>query len=156
MHHQQRLDLTIALTLLGLSLGAQAESNPPVYELGTINVTASAPDLGAMGTDQVASGVTVSANSRNEKTVFVSGFDSRQGPLFIDVKGLSSVADGPNALGGAINLISRKPTRALEGDVSLGVGDGQERTASANADDALADGYPAAGRTWMLNARYEF
>ncbi len=26
----------------------------------------------------------------------------------------------------------------------------------ADADYELADGYPAAGRTWMLNARYEF
>ena len=39
-------------------------------------------------------------------------------------KGFSSVAYGPNTLGGAINLVSRKPVAALEGDVSVGFTEG--------------------------------
>lgn len=104
-------------------------------------------------------GVIVSTNSRNEKTIAVRGFDARQVPLFIDgipvyvpydgyvdldrfttadlsaiqlAKGFSSVAYGANTLGGAINLISRKPTRAFEGDVSVGFASGQERKLAAN------------------------
>lgn len=191
----------LTLTLLGLALNVQAESStPPVYDLGTVTVTATpeAP-LGAMGADQVASvvtldamrrynrdtvgaaldllpGVTVATNSRNEQVVFVRGFDARQVPLFIDgipvyvpydgyvdfgrfttadlsaiqvAKGFSSVTYGPNTLGGAINLISRKPTRELEGDVSLGFGEGSTRQASANVGSNQGLWYVQAGAAWI-------
>lgn len=190
----------LTLTLLGLALNVQAESAPPVYDLGTVTVTATpeAP-LGAMGADQVASvvtldamrrynrdtvgaaldllpGVTVATNSRNEQVVFVRGFDSRQVPLFIDgipvyvpydgyvdfdrfttadlsaiqvAKGFSSVTYGPNTLGGAINLISRKPTRELEGDVSLGFGEGTTRQVSANVGSNQGLWYVQAGAAWI-------
>jgi iron complex outermembrane recepter protein len=105
------------------------------------------------------SGVTMSTNARNEKIISVRGFDSRQVPLFIDgipvyvpfdgyvdfnrfttadlasiqvAKGFSSVAYGPNTLGGAINLISRKPRKPFEADLSLGTGNGDQRRASTN------------------------
>jgi len=191
---------TLTLTLLGLALNVQAESTPPVYDLGTVTVTATpeAP-LGTMGADQVASvvtldamrrynrdtvgaaldllpGVTVATNSRNEQVVFVRGFDARQVPLFIDgipvyvpydgyvdfgrfttadlsaiqvAKGFSSVTYGPNTLGGAINLISRKPTRELEGDVSLGFGEGTTRQASANVGSNQGLWYVQAGAAWI-------
>lgn len=105
------------------------------------------------------SGVTVSTNSRNEQTVYLRGYDPRQAPLFIDgvpvyvpydgyvdfgrfvtadlsaiqvAKGFSSVAYGPNTLGGAINLISRKPTKTLEGGVGAGFGQEGARRAAVN------------------------
>jgi iron complex outermembrane receptor protein len=85
---------------------------------------------------------------RNEQAVFVRGFDLRQVPVFLDgmpvyvpydgyvdlgrfltfdaaqvtvEKGFSSVLYGPNTLGGAINVVSRRPTRELEGSVGMGV-----------------------------------
>lgn len=78
---------------------------------------------------------------RNESMVFVRGFDLRQVPLLIDgipvyipydgyvdlgrfttfdlseisvSKGYTSMMYGPNALGGAINLISRRPVKKFE------------------------------------------
>lgn len=105
------------------------------------------------------SGVTVSTNSRNEQMVYLRGYDPRQAPLFIDgipvyvpydgyvdfgrfgtadlaaiqvAKGFSSVAYGPNTLGGAINLISRKPTKIFEGDATLGFGAENARRAEVN------------------------
>ncbi len=78
---------------------------------------------------------------RRERTISVRGFTSRQVPLFIDgipvyvpydgnvdlsrfgvdyvseivvSKGLASLLYGPNTLGGAINVVSRKPTQPLE------------------------------------------
>lgn len=81
---------------------------------------------------------------RNETGVFVRGFDLRQVPLFVDgipvyvpydgyadlrrfttfdvseidvAKGFSSALYGPNTLGGAINVVSRRPERSFEGDV---------------------------------------
>lgn len=104
-------------------------------------------------------GVTLANNSRNELLVYVRGFDARQIPLFIDgvpvyvpydgyvdfnrfgtydlaaiqvAKGFSSIAYGPNALGGAINLISRKPSRPFEGDAFVGAGAGSDRKAGVN------------------------
>ncbi len=87
-------------------------------------------------------GVTMTAlGARNETGVSVRGFDLRQVPLYIDGipvyvpydgyvdlgrfstsdiaeirvdKGYSSILYGPNALGGAINLVSRKPLFTLE------------------------------------------
>lgn len=87
-------------------------------------------------------GVNLSAvGPRNEAMVYVRGYDLRQVPLLIDgipvyipydgyvdlarfttfdlaevnvSKGYTSVIYGPNALGGAINLISRKPVKRFE------------------------------------------
>ncbi|MBL0736617.1 TonB-dependent receptor [Flavobacterium sp. GN10] len=94
-------------------------------------------------------GVSLSASGpRNESMVSVRGFDLRQVPVYMDgipvyvpydgyvdlarfttfdlaavdvSKGFSSVLYGPNSLGGAINLVSRKPSKKLEYDGSLGM-----------------------------------
>ena len=85
---------------------------------------------------------------RNESMVFIHGYDLRQVPVFIDgipeyipydgyvdlarfttfdiseisvSKGFSSVLFGPNAMGGAINLVSRKPSTQLDYDFSTGI-----------------------------------
>lgn len=85
-----------------------------------------------------------SFGARNEQTVYVRGFDLRQVPIFVDgipiyvpydgyvdlgrfttfdlskievSKGFSSVLYGPNTLGGAINLVTKRPTKALEGNL---------------------------------------
>lgn len=121
------------------------------------------------------SGITLSQNSRNEKLITVRGFDSRQVPLFIDgipvyvpydgyidfnrfttadlaaiqvAKGFSSVAYGPNALGGAINLISRKPQQAFEADATLGIGSAQQRQAALNVGSRQGKWYAQAGLSY--------
>jgi iron complex outermembrane receptor protein len=94
-------------------------------------------------------GVTLTASGpRNESMVAIRGFDLRQVPVYMDgipvyvpydgyvdlarfttfdlaaidvSKGFSSVLYGPNSLGGSINLISRKPSKLLEYDGSLGM-----------------------------------
>ena len=85
-----------------------------------------------------------SGGSRNERLIFVRGFDRFQVPLSIDgirvylpadnrldygrfltpdiaelqvAKGYASVLDGPGAMGGAINLVTRKPTKPFEMEV---------------------------------------
>ena len=89
-----------------------------------------------------------SVGVRNEQMAYVRGFDLRQVPLFVDgipvyvpydgyvdlgrfdtfdlakidvSKGFSSTIYGPNTLGGAINLVSRRPVKEFEGEVGGGV-----------------------------------
>lgn len=122
------------------------------------------------------SGVSLSTNARNEKTVAIRGFDARQVPLYIDgipvyvpydgyvdfnrfttadlaaiqvAKGFSSVAYGANTLGGAINLVSRKPVALMEGDASVGFGAGSERQMSANVGTNQSLWYLQAGVSWI-------
>jgi len=86
--------------------------------------------------------------SRNERLIFVRGFDRFQVPLYVDgvriylpadnrldygrfltpdlaeiqiQKGYVSVLSGPGGMGGAINLVTRKPTREFEGELRTGV-----------------------------------
>lgn len=83
--------------------------------------------------------------SRNEQTIYVRGFDQSRVPVLLDgipiyvpydgyidlarlptfalagievAKGYTSVLYGPNALGGAINLVSRRPLKAYEAQAS--------------------------------------
>lgn len=120
----------------------------------------------------IAPGVALSHNSRNESMVYVRGFDPRQVPVFLDgipqyvpydgyidfgrfttfdlaeirvAKGAASLLYGPNTLGGAINLVSRKPDTPLEGDVRLGAGSSGERKAAANLGMRRGDWYLQAG-----------
>lgn len=124
----------------------------------------------------IAPGVALSHNSRNESMVYVRGFDPRQVPVFLDgipqyvpydgyidfgrfttfdlaeirvAKGAASLLYGPNTLGGAINLISRKPTQALEGDIRIGAGSGGERKAAANLGMRHGMWYLQAGLSWL-------
>ncbi len=86
---------------------------------------------------------------RNESDIFVRGFGRWQVPLMLDgvriylpadnridfsrfltadiaevqvQKGYASVLDGPGAMGGAINLVSRVPTKEFEVEASAGFG----------------------------------
>ena len=197
MRKQKTALLASAVVALGASggVGAQQNGETTPFDLGAVVVTGSLSQVGEIGKDQVASvvtrkeirqfnrdnvgdalnllsGVTLSTNARNEKTIAVRGFDSRQVPLFIDgipvyvpydgyvdfnrfstadlagiqvAKGFSSMEYGPNALGGAINLISRKPKAALEGDAMLGFGSGSERQGSANLGSNQGLWYVQAG-----------
>ncbi len=121
-------------------------------------------------------GVSLSRNSRNEDIVYVRGFDARQVPVFLDgiplyvpydgyvdfgrfttfdlaevraAKGAASLLYGPNIMGGAINLVTRKPERAFEGDLRVGAGSGGERKAALNLGGRQGRWYYQAGLSWL-------
>jgi len=114
--------------------------------------------------------------ARNETTVSVRGFDIRQVPIFIDgipvyppydgyadlerfttfdmaelriSKGFSSVLYGPNALGGAINVVSRRPIGRLEGTGGLSVGAGITWNGFANVGSRFGSGYVQGGTSYL-------
>ena len=90
--------------------------------------------------------------ARNEYNLLVRGFNARRVPVFMDgipvyvpydgemdlgrfttfdlsridiSKGASSVLYGANTMGGAINLISKKPTKPFEGSIGYGFSHGK-------------------------------
>lgn len=194
VHHLIALAVVSALAPL-----AHADEATP-FELGAIQISARKAQLGEIGEEQTSSlitrndiqrfnrvdvgeavnllsGVSIAfSGARNEKTVNIRGFDSRQTPVFIDgipvyvpydgnvdisrfttadlaaiqvAKGFSSVAYGPNAMGGAINLISRKPRSRFEGDLKAGLGEGQERQMEINAGSNQGMWYVQAGASYL-------
>lgn len=116
----------------------------------------------------VLPGASLSRNSRNEDMLYLRGFDPRQVPVFLDgvplyvpydgyvdfgrfttfdlaqiqvASGGASLLYGPNILGGAINLVSRRPERPFEGNLRLGIADGGERKAALNLGGRRGDWY---------------
>jgi iron complex outermembrane recepter protein len=135
---------------------------------------------------------TFDANGRrNESDIFVRGFGRWQVPLLVDgvrvylpadnridfarfltadiaaiqvQKGYASVLDGPGGMGGAINLVSRKPVRPFESEagVSLGGRSGRESWNSHLLAGARQPRYYLQGSInvvdrafWTLSGRYE-
>ncbi|WP_036242925.1 TonB-dependent receptor plug domain-containing protein [Methylobacter luteus] len=157
----------LLLTITAFSQAAPADDD--VFNLGVIEVNAkveqeqpsdketiTAEDIARNNRYDVASalnllpGVSVqNLGARNERLIYLRGFNSRQVPLFMDgipvyvpydgnvdlnrfttfdisqidvSKGNASVLYGPNTLGGSVNLVSRRPSRKLEGDLTTGMG----------------------------------
>jgi iron complex outermembrane recepter protein len=140
----------------GSALGATTITNQQMFKFDLNTLDQAAATL-APSVAQSSSG-----NARNESELFVRGFNRYQVPLSIDgvriylpyddnldfaqfltadiseiqiAKGYVSVLDGPGAIGGAINLVSRKPQKLIEGEIRQGTefGDGRFLGASTNA-----------------------
>lgn len=121
-------------------------------------------------------GANVSRNSRNEDLVYLRGFDPRQVPVFVDGVPLyvpydgyvdfsrfttfdldqirvattgASLLYGPNTLGGAINLVTRKPVRAFEGDLRAGFGSVGEKKAAVNLGGNQGSWYYQLGASYL-------
>jgi iron complex outermembrane receptor protein len=117
-------------------------------------------------------GASFAMNSRAEMTINLRGNDSRRVPVFLDgipsyvpydgqmdfgrfstfdlseiqvAKGFSSIAFGPNTMGGAINLVTKKPSEKFDGNAILGASDGDGKTAAVNVGSALDSFYVQAG-----------
>lgn len=175
-----------ALWLMPLGAGAQ-DASSDVFVLGTIVITAEG-EQNQGGTSSTVSGDEVlrqnrltlddalrtvpgvaignTGGSRNERLVYVRGFDRLQVPLSIDgirvylpadnrldygrfltpdlaeiqvQKGYVSVLNGPGGMGGALNLVTRQPSKPFEGEARLGV------EAGNRGDIAARSGYLSLG-----------
>lgn len=180
----RRMTGVFALALIGLVPVAghaqddAAQQTGPAFTLGTVVIKARADAQGGTSSTvtteeitrqnrqtldealAVVPGVEVgnTGGSRNERLVFVRGFDRFQVPLSIDgirvylpadnrldygrfltpdlaeiqvQKGYVSVLNGPGGMGGAINLVTRQPAEAFEGEARLGVEAGNRGDISA-------------------------
>ncbi|MHC1726987.1 MAG: TonB-dependent receptor plug domain-containing protein [Syntrophobacteraceae bacterium] len=105
-------------------------------------------------------GVTLSeAGARSEKMIYIRGFDIKHVPVFLDgipiyvpydgypdlgrfntfdlsevivSKGFTSVLYGPNTMGGAINMVSRRPVKEFEMNAGSGYASGDNFHGFAN------------------------
>lgn len=178
----------LSTALLMLTHTASADTSPQTedrFELGEVIVTARKLDNSLIGGVEVAqqqlrtfdktsidqaldlvSGANASntGGSRNERLIFIRGFDRFQTTLAIDgvrvflpadnridfarfltadlskiqiAKGYVSVLDGPGAVGGAINLVTRRPSAPLEAELVT--------NASFDGDGSY-NGYNVSGR----------
>lgn len=133
-------------------------------------------------------GVSLSLNTRNEQMIYLRGLDSRQVAIFVDgvpvyvpydgemdyarfttfdlaeiqvAKGFSSIIFGPNTLGGAINLVTRKPTQVFEGNFTVGAFTDQGRKAAFNAGSREGAWYFQAGAStlsmdgWRMSSNFQ-
>jgi iron complex outermembrane receptor protein len=118
---------------------------------------------------------------RNESVVYVRGFDLRQVPVFIDgvpvyvpydgyvdlgrfttfelaqvsvSKGFASILYGANTLGGAINLVSRKPTGPFEINGRAGGFSGNGYRWNVNAGSRLGKFYYQVGLSQLKQETY--
>ena len=137
---------------------ARAPVQPDVLRLGGSSLAAARVDTVSDAVRQLP-GVSMTVNGRNETMLNVRGFDSRQVPVYVDgiplyvpydgyvdfdrftafdlaqvsvAKAGASLLYGPNTLGGAVNLVTRRPTQPFEGDVRLGLATGGGRKAALN------------------------
>jgi iron complex outermembrane receptor protein len=127
-------------------------------------------------------GVTVSkSGARNETMLYVRGFDLKHVPLFLDgipiyvpydgypdlgrfttfdlseivvSKGFTSVLYGPNTMGGAINMVSKKPVKAFEGNVGGGYGSGATYNAYGNVGTNQGKWYLQGGASYIDSDHY--
>lgn len=118
--------------------------------------------------------------ARNESTVYVRGFDLRRVPLFLDgipvyvpydgypdlrrfttfdlsqvtlAKGFASVLYGPNTMGGAINLVTKRPEKAFEANLGAGYASGHTYQAYFNLGTNQNWWYLQTGAS-LFNSRY--
>jgi len=110
----------------------------------------------------------VNSGARNETTVFLRGFDLRSVPVFADgipvyvpydgyvdlgrftnsdlskievSKGYSSILYGANTIGGAINMISSKPLKKLEFELTAGAFSGKAYNTNLSVGSNLGKVY---------------
>lgn len=122
-------------------------------------------------------GVTIQKiGARNERGVYVRGFDFRQVPLYMDgipiyvpydgyvdldrfltydvseiqvAKGFTSPLYGPNAIGGAINMVSKAPTKKLNMDLGTGYASGDQVNGFVNAGSKFDKFWVQGGFAWL-------
>ena len=193
---------TLLLGFLAIANGTAASdaqdanaTRDDVFRLGEVVVTAesdmplgaadsmTADDLRQFNREDLAEaldllpGVTLSrTGARNERTVFVRGFDIKHVPIYLDgipiyvmydgyadlgrfttfdlsriavSKGAASVLYGPNTMGGAINMISSRPEKPLAFTAGAGAGGGQRYWGYSNFGANMGKWYIQAGVSYL-------
>ena len=179
---------------------ATDESSPAengIFKLGEIEVVGQqeednsnktiekiyAEEMRLFNTDDLAEAVNLlpgaslsESGQRNEKMVYMRGFDMKHVPIFLDgipiyvpydgypdlsrfstfdlseiivSKGFTSVLYGPNTMGGAINMVSRRPSKEFEGEIGTGFASGDTYHAFTNLGSNQGTWYFQGGASYL-------
>lgn len=201
MRYAHCITITPLLLWILLSTWAMAEAPPSdkeetgIFRLGEVEVTATyetprgtvdlvdEASLRRFNRDDMAEaldlmpGVTLSrTGARNERTIYVRGFDAKHVPLFLDgipiyvmydgypdlarfttfdtarivlSKGAASVLYGFNTMGGAINVITKRPANSFETNAGIGLASGNTTKAYANFGSNRGKWYFQGGASYV-------
>lgn len=169
-----RMDVAVTADASVASTAALPPAGAVVLAAGEIAAHGQVALSGALA---LAPGVSFArVGQRNETTVYVRGFDNRQVPVFVDgvpvytpydgyadlerfttfdmaelqvSKGFTSVIFGANTLGGAINVVSRRPAARLEGTAGGFVGAGESANAYINLGARGPAWYAQGGASYL-------
>jgi len=128
-------------------------------------------------------GVTLSeTGARNEKMIYIRGFDIKHVPMFMDgipiyvpydgypdlarfntfdlseiivSKGFTSVLYGPNTMGGAINMVSRRPVKKFEVSAGAGYASGDTFQSYANFGSNQETWYVQGGGAYSTTDHFD-
>ena len=136
-----RVNVTAAVS--PLSPVADGMNQTEISVRNALNVTESIPYLPGISVDH--------KSARNQTGISIRGYDTRQAPVYLDgipmyvpfdgyvdlsrfltndiaevqvARGYFSPLNGPNGLGGAVNLVTVEPQHKVEGDAAIGTGPG--------------------------------
>jgi iron complex outermembrane receptor protein len=165
--HAGRIEVNVTASALQVPTASTLDESD--YRIRNLPKTADALNL--------VPGVTIQRiGPRNERGIYVCGFDFRQVPLYIDgipvyvpydgyvdldrfltydvsemqvAKGFTSPLYGPNAIGGAINMISKAPTRKLNLDLGTGYASGDQVHGFLNAGTRFPKFWVQGGFAWL-------
>jgi iron complex outermembrane receptor protein len=134
-----------------------------------LNVAQAVTDLPGVSIEHLYSG-------RNQDAVYVRGYGYEQVQLYVDgipmsvpydgymdfnrfltsdiaevqiAKGFSSPLIGPNAIGGAINVVTREPQKKLEGEALMGTGSGDKLLSSLRIGSQWSRFFLQGGVDWL-------
>jgi len=138
-------EVEVSAGLSAISPTSESISQDEIQQHDAINVTRAIDLLPGVEISRIA-------GNRNEAAFMIRGFSSNgQVPIYMDgipiyvpydgyidlnrfvtsdiaeiqvAQGFSSPLLGPNALGGTVNLVSREPSKKLEGDAAMGTSSG--------------------------------
>jgi iron complex outermembrane receptor protein len=172
-----------------------------IFKLGEVEVTGQPEDTKNVTTEKISSkemrlfnkdnladavnllpGVTLSeTGARNEKMVYVRGFDIKHVPIFLDgipiyvpydgypdlsrystydlseivvSKGFSSALYGPNTMGGVINMVSRRPVKKFEFTFSEGYATGNAFQGYTNFGSNQGNWYIQGGGSYSTSDHF--
>ncbi|MBN1570213.1 MAG: TonB-dependent receptor [Acidobacteria bacterium] len=162
------LEISVTAETSPLSPVVSGISHSEIRNLHMVDIAQSIPYLPGIGVDH--------NSSSGRSGIMIRGFDTRQVGFYLDgiplyvpydgfvdisrfltsdiseievAKGYSSPLLGPNGLGGAVNLVTRRPEKKLHAEAAIGTGSGNMLESWLHLGSAWRDFYIQGGLDWL-------